>query len=135
MPATQTPLQFTTITGKRLGTAQVLESMASNTKPKRKKPEDIAGSHNGWRVQGIPPGAMAEAQRLAKLNLVVWNEENWLMNAKRMPVRSKPYAVPDAAQQCKVLAEKSGWLRVEIVELKREAAGRGEVMQRALAGA
>lgn len=98
-----------------------------------KKPKKEAGSyHNGWRVQGIPPGALEEAReasrRVAKMAEVAggrpipaFNEANWLMNAKSKAVRSKPFEVPEAAQECKALAEKFGWLRVEVVELKKES--------------
>lgn len=44
------------------------------------------------------------------------------MNAKLKPVRSRPYGIPDAAKQCAEMAEKAGWLRVQVVELKQEAA-------------
>lgn len=97
---------------------------------KKPKKEQAAEYHNGWRVQGIPPGALEEARnehRRASLAATEngkapkeWDEEHWLMNSKRKPVRSKPYEVPEAAQECKALAEKSGWLRVEVVELKKE---------------
>lgn len=92
-----------------------------------------ASFHKGWRVQGIPPGALEEARegharavKAAQTQAGVrmpkeWDEGHWLMNAKRKAVRSKPYEVPEAAQQCKELAEKAGWLRVEVVELKKEA--------------
>lgn len=109
--------------------------------PKAKKQEQ--STHNGWRVQGIPPGALEEAERRHPqliADAVSWNErissgmtsgkarpvpgpwdaDKWLNEAKRVPVRSKPYEVPQAAQECKALAEKCGWLRVEIVELKKE---------------
>jgi hypothetical protein len=103
-----------------------------HAKPKVKR-ERGEGYHNGWRVQGIPPGALQEARdenaRLAALNekaggkpLPPFNDENWLMNAKRKPVRGKPFAIPQAAQECKALAAKAGWLRVEVVELKKEKA-------------
>ena len=95
--------------------------------PKPKKDEQPY--HNGWRVQGIPPGALEEAkekhQREARLmrdggkEVKDFDQELWLMNAKRKPLR-KPYELEAAARECKALAEKAGWLRVEIVELKRE---------------
>jgi hypothetical protein len=97
-------------------------------RPKKAK-KDEQSHHNGWRVQGIPPGALEEARKSAAAEAAYvrsqgkqskeWDEQHWLMNAKRKPVRSKPYEVPQAAQECKALAEKSGWLRVEIVELKK----------------
>jgi hypothetical protein len=97
--------------------------------PKAKKEEQAR--HNGWRVQGIPPGTLEDARaehRKAVLSAQTqstrmpkeWDEENWLMTAKRKPVR-KPFELEQAARECKALAEKYGWLRVEIVELKKEA--------------
>jgi len=99
-------------------------------KPKKAKAEEKS-YHNGWRVQGIPPGQLQEArearERLVRMaeksggrEIKRWDEAHYLMNAKRKPVRSKPFEIPQAAQECKALAEKSGWLRVEIVELKKE---------------
>lgn len=109
--------------------------------PKPKKEE--SSYHNGWRVQGIPPGALEEAERRHPQLIAdakSWNErvasgnangkavpvpgpwdaDKWLNDAKRKPVRSKPYGVEAAAHECKALAERSGWLRVEVVELKKE---------------
>lgn len=96
--------------------------------PKAKK--EGRSFHSGWRVQGIPPGALEEARkehhsdaslaRMAGKPVKEWDEEHWLMNAKRKPVRSKPYEVPAAAEECKRMAQAAGWLRVEIVEPKKE---------------
>lgn len=96
--------------------------------PKKEQPEEF---HNGWRAQGIPPGALEAARdwhrnevKYAQLHNTKmpkdWDEQHWLMTARRKPVRSKPYEVPEAAQECKALAEKAGWLRVEVLELKKE---------------
>lgn len=84
--------------------------------------------HKGWRVVGIPPGALEEAKaqhereaaatRAKGKEPKVWDEANWLMNARKKPVRGKPYEVPEAAHDCKRLAEGTGWLAVEVVELK-----------------
>lgn len=103
-------------------------------KPKQEKPAEY---HNGWRVQGIPPGALDDARQLhaeevrragsvpgAKMPKP-WDEGAWLMNAKRKPVRSKPYEAESAARECATLAEKCGWLRVEVVEIARRK-GAGE---------
>jgi hypothetical protein len=82
-------------------------------------------------VRGIPPGALEQAREEHKLAAErarsnrepkVWDEQRWLMNAKCKPVRSKPYELLAAATECKALAEKEGWLRVEIVELKKTRA-------------
>lgn len=98
-------------------------------RPKKAK-KDEQSYHNGWRVQGIPPGKLEEArashQRLVDMarsaggkEIKPWNEEHYLMNAKSVPVRRKPFEIPAAAADCKALAERMGWLRVEIVELKK----------------
>jgi hypothetical protein len=103
-----------------------------HAKPKRPKKEQPESYHNGWRVQGIPPGALQEAhkshlaeaeyQRQQGKESKAWDEQHWLMNAKRKALRSKPYELESAAAACKRLAQAAGWLRVEIVELKKEAA-------------
>jgi hypothetical protein len=97
--------------------------------PKAKR--DEKSYHNGWSVQGIPPGSLEDARaahkRLTDMarnsggkEIKAWDEEHYLMNAKRQPVRRKPFEIPGAATECKALAERMGWLRVEIVELKKE---------------
>ena len=105
-------------------------SLAYQGTAKKVKREQPAEYHNGWRVQGIPPGVLEEARsehsKLVKAAQLQgtrmpkeWDDEAWLMNAKRKPVRGKPYEIPEAARQCKEMAERAGWLRVEIVELKK----------------
>lgn len=114
-------LEFVNIHGSPVSTAPVKQAK----RPKREKPDSW---HGGWRVVGIPPGALEAAreefiakQRESKAPKD-WDEGNWLMNAKPKPVRSKPYSIPDAAKQCAEMAEKAGWLRVQVIELKQEAA-------------
>lgn len=109
------------------------DPVALNYQPIKRKTKDQPESyHNGWKVQGIPPGALeaARAQHAADVRYAQatgakmpkeWDEGNWLMNAKRRPVRGKPYELEQAARQCAELAEKAGWLRVELVEMKKEA--------------
>lgn len=110
---------------------------SKHAKPKATRP-DKGAYHNGWRVIGHAPGAMDEAmtQRLkdiatAERESVIergikipppWNEDLWRRNTKKTPIRSKPYEVPQAAHDCKALAERAGWLDVEVVEIKKEAA-------------
>lgn len=119
-------MNFVNINGEPLSV-----SLMGGIKKKPSAPKEAKSYHNGWRVQGIPPGALeaAKKQYAADLTLAqagkakppkAWDEEAWLMNAKRKPVRPKPYEVPEAAQLCKQLAERDGWLRVEVVEMKKE---------------
>jgi hypothetical protein len=115
-----------------MGERVALDS-SKHAKPKKAKNDKPKSFHNGWRVVGIPPGTLEDARSEhakavkaagtmpgAKLPKE-WDEGNWLMNAKRRPVRSKPYEIPEAAEQCKEMAERAGWLRVEVVELKQDA--------------
>lgn len=96
--------------------------------PKAKKEEE--SRHDGWRVQGISPEQLIAAreayQRVVDMarraggkEIKPWDEDHYLMVTKRKPVR-KPFEIYSAALECKALAEKLGWLRVEVVELKRE---------------
>ncbi len=50
-----------------------------------------------------------------------FSEQDWLRNATRKAVRSKPYSIPDAAQTCAELATKAGWLRVEVVTIEKKS--------------
>jgi hypothetical protein len=99
---------------------------------KRDRREQPDSFHRGYQVLGIPPGALEEARRkhleaqVAAKNPKEWNEQHWLMNARKKPVH-KPYELRAAAEQCREMAEKAGWLLVEVVELKKDArAHRGE---------
>ena len=81
--------------------------------------------HKGWRVQGIPPGAPEKARHRHSMLMSAnrepkpFNEQEWLRNATRKPVRAKPYLIPDAAQACAELASRAGWLRVEVVAIEK----------------
>lgn len=94
--------------------------------PVKTKPDPQA-FHKGWRVEGISPEAVAEARRLAKGN-ANWDEDAWAMNAKRVPVRAKPYGIRSAADACAQLAKKSGWLRVEVAEVKKGEAPKRDAL-------
>lgn len=78
--------------------------------------------HKGWLVEGIPPGALDAAKAAAlKAGDGPWvGDEAWLNAAKPKKVRTKPYSIPQAAQECAALAERAGWLRVRVRELSSE---------------
>lgn len=117
-----------------------LGSRESHCKPARPKTEPKS-FHKGWRVMGHRPGAIEEAESEAtrahekwaesrdkamaaglssyEEQPEPWNREDWLRNTKKKPVRSKPYEIPEAADVCADLAKKSGWLCVEVVEVKK----------------
>jgi hypothetical protein len=104
---------------------------------KRPKPE-LSPFHKGWRVTGLPPGSQEKAEQdhateIARVqdhnaahpsNRIrvpkPWDAEFWLRTARGIAVRSKPYELPEAAQQCAEMAEKAGWLRVRVEAVKRE---------------
>ena len=94
---------------------------------------DVVSVHKGWRVSGIKPGMLDEAkqahERLCQMAQKVggkppepFDEGAWLRTAKRTAVRSKPYPLQEAAQLCKELAIKAGWLEVHLQEIKKVVA-------------
>jgi hypothetical protein len=95
---------------------------------------DPVSVHKGWRVSGIQPGLLDEAkqahERLCQMAQKAGgkppeplDEAAWRCTAKRTAVRSKPYILQEAAQQCKELAIKMGWAEVQIQEIKKEFSG------------
>ncbi|WP_315125216.1 hypothetical protein [Comamonas antarctica] len=96
----------------------------------KKKPKAAEESfHKGWRVTGVPPGALEEARaaHLKKSRLELQNgkqskefiDAEWLRNARQKPVRAKPYSIPDAAEACAELARKSGWQQVTVTAIEK----------------
>lgn len=97
--------------------------------------------HKGWRVSGHPPGAMekakdhadkavarwermsseaqAEVLRSGEKPPKPWDEPSWRRNTALKSVRSKPYSVPEAAEVCREMAIKEGWLDVVVIEMKK----------------
>lgn len=51
-----------------------------------------------------------------------FNEQAWRRKAKRSAIRSKPYSLQEAAQQCKEMAVKAGWLEIQLQEIKKVVA-------------
>ena len=132
-----TAMTFTV--GGRVVTADTLIAAAPRkTSPKREGPAEY---HKGWTVEGYPPGMIDEAERLANQNVArwaamtdeqrakaekdgdrapkPWDLNQWLISTKPKKVRSRPYEVPEAAQQCRELAVRSGWQHVRVIEQKK----------------
>jgi hypothetical protein len=93
---------------------------------------DAVSVHKGWHVSGIKPGLLDEAkqahdrlcqmaQKAAGKPPEPFDEAAWLHTAKRTAVRSKPSPLQEAAQLCKELAIKAGWLDVQLQEIKKVA--------------
>lgn len=101
-----------------------------NAKPQKASRKQAPDKfHKGFKVFGIPPVAQeaAEKQHTAKQQSSVsagkgytpFDLGHWLMNCRKKAVRTKPYGVPDAAAALAELAKKSGWLAVEVREVKK----------------
>lgn len=87
--------------------------------------------HKGFAVEGLPPGSLEAAKveheraRAAELSSnskrvrPEWDEAEWMAKARAKRVRTKPYELSQAALDCKTLAEKAGWLRVEVRSLSK----------------
>lgn len=101
----------------------------------KKVAEGPEQSHKGFAVEGIPPGALEAAQELHERERAVairenskripdeWNALTWMQTkAKLKRVRTKPYELLEAANQCKELAEKAGWLRVQVRSMSKGSA-------------
>ena len=127
------PLEFVNVFGTPISQAAIECAKAQGRIEQQRKKEaatEDAKYHKGWRVVGVPKAALDEARQEAAIGADIaakagriaepFNEQQWLMNAKTKPVRSKPYELREAAEQCKALAEKSGiWLRVQISEISK----------------
>jgi hypothetical protein len=100
--------------------------------------------HKGWRVVGVSPEAIEAARRdrdqainaaikrnagcdagISRIGRTMvpspFDEAKWIEAAPLKPARTKPFEIPEAAQQCFDLAKKAGWLRLEIRLLSKGA--------------
>lgn len=125
------PLQFVSITGAAISQSQInaAKAIANQEAARKKKVVELKSFQKGWKVTGIPPGALeqarAEALRLGRIEeqngraAKEFNEAHWLANHKGKAVRAKPYEIESSANECAELATRVGWLRVRIEEVKR----------------
>lgn len=112
------------------------------TAPSRKSApkKEPTASHKGFRVVGHHPGQLENAhagnladwaawnkqtpeQRISALREkrrppAMWDETQWRLRTKKTAVRTKPYDLASAAEECAELARKAGWIDVEVLELK-----------------
>lgn len=114
--------------GKPIGREVINTSLAAESK---RKPSNSSAPpqeyHKGWKVVGVPPGAVEEAE--AEHNKVQlskpekyreeFRREHWLANRQGKPVRPAPYFIKSAAEVCADLARKAGWLNVQVVEVAK----------------
>lgn len=132
------PLEFVNVRGEVISNAQITLRKAEAHQEaawKKRAAPDLKAFHKGWKVTGIPPGALEEARndhrraeematRSGGKGIKPFDELHWTQNHRGKAVRAKPYETRSAAEGCATLAEKYGWTRVRIEEVKRE--GKGE---------
>ena len=126
------PLKYV-IGGKLKTLGEIMVSALKIKRPTSDAPHEF---HKGFRVEGHPPGALEEAEKVRKLDIEVflraqregrefgkkprdWNENLWRTTHKKRPVRAEPYEVPEAAKVCADMATKAGWTDVVVMEIKR----------------
>lgn len=116
------PVQFVNYRGEAVAT------IAPPQPTKRPKAADES-FHKGWRVTGVPPGALEAAQvaHQAKTRLDLQNgkqpkefiDADWLRTARQKPIRAKPYALHEAAQTCADLARNAGWMQITVTAIEK----------------
>ena len=128
-----------TVGGKTMTAAQVeaKESMrqkspvAKKEAPKRVFQQADAGELRGYRVNGYPPGTDANVTGDLYKDACTKQFEpggkpagsleefarRWYAKNKPKSLRSKPYELEDAAEQCAEMARKAGWERVTVEPL------------------
>ncbi|MNL25072.1 hypothetical protein D3C87_1465370 [compost metagenome] len=102
-------MAFVNIHGQPIAVPESSEKKAKSTSSKPK----LEVYHKGWIVTGHSPEQVADY----KAKLPAGEAFNQLIFARRTKfrkVRTKPYESNEAAQQCAKMAEKEGWLNVEV---------------------
>ena len=116
------PITFVNFLGDKVSTRAIA--------PQRRIAKPKESFHRGWRVQGVPPGAMELARKTHIAKEIfrarkerepkLFSESDWLRSAPLKPIHSRPYSMPEAAKVCAEIASKSGCLRVEVTELSKQ---------------
>lgn len=71
------------------------------------------------RWNGMTEDQKAQALRAGDRAPKPWDEATYVRTRKRKRVRSKPYEIPEAAEQCRAMAEKDGWQYTTVVQQKK----------------
>lgn len=131
------PLTYT-VGGREVSADTLMAGAKRKSGAKRDAPDEY---HRGWLVEGYPPGMIEEAQRLTEGNCArwaamsdeqraraekdgerapkAWDLAQWLIRTKPKRVRSRPYEIPSAADECRAIAERGGWEHVRVTEVKK----------------
>lgn len=91
---------------------------ALNARPKTTRIDD-GPKHKGFSVEGYAPGVLEAAQKTAEGNGLPWDEQAEIRRIKPQRVRSKPYEIPAAAEECAQLARRCGWRHVVVRALTK----------------
>ena len=87
--------------------------------PKKKKTlRAKRPTHNGWMVKGASPEEWHKAMS-KKTNGEIQPFYDWARHNNNKKVCLKPFSSLESANECEALAEKSGWMHVQIIELKK----------------
>lgn len=94
---------------------------------------DPVSVHKGWRVSGIKPECWKKQSRRTT-DFAKWRRRQAASRRSRLMkprgcappsallCEAQPYILQEAAQQCKELAAKAGWLEVQPQEIKKTVA-------------
>ena len=93
---------------------QPIDLRAISTVLHTKKSAPAEPKHKGFIVTGVSPDQIAEAKEQHSKRGEVFNEAEWIRNAKPQKLTKKPFETNDGASTCQSLAERHGWVRVTI---------------------
>jgi len=116
-------MDYVNIHGKPISVAPVKQE-------KKRSSRESQQYHKGWRVVGYSPeqvrdGALAyERDGLEARTGKPFSVHEFMVTHKPRPVRSRPYELYEAAEQCRQMAERSGWIGVRL-EIKAKGGGNG----------
>ena len=128
-------IQYVDIHGQPISEAAMqaqrdIAKQKSATKLRQKNPDDKPeGFHKGCRVIGFSPEQIQAAREARERGIEMaktagsadipppFNLETFLKTHKGRPARTKPFELHASALECKALAERYGWINVEVVAL------------------
>lgn len=121
-----------------------LARLQSQAKPKQsretlKRTDDrtLAKVSEGFLVTGFSSEQLEQARKSHEIDIELanahnaqnptkpvqvpspWDEDAYMRTAKLKRLRSKPYAIASAADQCAELARKAGWKNVRVEEVMK----------------
>jgi hypothetical protein len=104
---------------------------------KRTDDRGVAKVSDGFLVTGFSPEQLEHARKSHETDIELanahnaqnptkpvdvpppWDEDAYMRKAKPKRLRSKPYAIASAADQCAELARKAGWKNVRVEEVMK----------------